>query len=112
MADTVESGAQLELEVEAGALEADAVEASQPDAAQPDAANLGATELEAWLRLAFVGLPAARCRSALERWGSPAALLAAARRGQDNELLATPGLTSVMVERIGDAATRDIAKAM
>jgi DNA processing protein len=67
---------------------------------------------EAWLRLAFVGLPAGRCASALARWNSPESLLRAARDGRDDELLATPGLTPVSVERLRDAATRDITAAL
>lgn len=67
---------------------------------------------EAWLRLAFVGLPAGRCASALEKWGSPEALLEAAQKGHDEELLATRGLTPVSVERLREAATRDIDKAL
>ncbi|HVF09450.1 MAG TPA: DNA-processing protein DprA, partial [Abditibacteriaceae bacterium] len=64
------------------------------------------------LRLAFVGLPAGRCRQALQQWRQPAALLAAAQSGREAELLATPGITPVTVERLCDAATRDITKGM
>jgi DNA processing protein len=66
---------------------------------------------EAWLRLAFVGLPAGRVLSALNRWSTPEALLAAAE-GNDGELLSTPGLTPVSVERLREAAARDISKAL
>jgi DNA processing protein len=66
---------------------------------------------EAWLRFAFVGLPAARSLGALQQWGGPDALLKAARDGRDDELLATPGITPTTVQRLRDAATRDVAKA-
>lgn len=69
-------------------------------------------EREAWLRLAFVGLPAGRCNAALEKWESPEALLQAARDGRDSELLSTQGVTPTTVERLRDAATRDIQKAL
>jgi DNA processing protein len=69
-------------------------------------------EREAWLRLAFVGLPAGRAASALRKWSTPEALLDAATRGDEGDLLATPGLTPVSVERLRDAATRDLAKAL
>ncbi|HVF10086.1 MAG TPA: hypothetical protein VNA16_04745, partial [Abditibacteriaceae bacterium] len=39
-------------------------------------ATSAATAREDWLRLAFVGLPAGRCRQALQQWRQPAALLA------------------------------------
>lgn len=68
-------------------------------------------EREAWLRLAFVGLPAGRVASALKQWHSPEALLHAAQNGRDDELLSTPGLTPVSVERLREAATRNIFKA-
>jgi DNA processing protein len=70
------------------------------------------TEREAWLRLAFVGLPAGRCNAALEKWQSPAALLGAAHEGRDSELLSTQGITPTTVERLREAATRDIEKAL
>lgn len=66
---------------------------------------------ESWLRFAFVGLPAARSLLALERWGGPENLLKAARDGREDELLATPGITAKTVERLKEAARRDIAKA-
>ena len=65
-----------------------------------------------WLRLAFVGLPAGRCRQALQHWHEPGALLNAAQGGSEAELLATPGITPVTVERLCEAATRDITKAL
>lgn len=67
---------------------------------------------EVWLRLAFVGLPAGRCAGALARWSTPDALLAAARDGRDDQLLATKGITPVTVERLKEAANRDIRKAL
>ncbi len=66
--------------------------------------------LEAWLRLAFVNLPAGRCRSALTQWNGPQELLDAAHNGNDAELLATPGVTPTTVERLRQAATRDLSK--
>ena len=69
------------------------------------------TQREAWLRLAFVGLPAGRLASAIKRWSTPEALLEAASNGEDSELLATAGITPVSVERIREAASRDITKA-
>ena len=67
---------------------------------------------EAWLRLAFVGLPAGRCQAVLARWQTPDALLAAVRGGHEAELLATPGLTPIMVERLQEAAVRDLFPAL
>jgi DNA processing protein len=67
---------------------------------------------EAWLRLAFVGLPAERCLTALERWGSPDELLAAASAGNDEALLATRGITPKTVERLREAAQKDLARAL
>jgi DNA processing protein len=62
--------------------------------------------------LAFVGLPAGRAAGALQKWSTPEALLDAARSGHEGELLSTPGLTPVSVERLREAATRDISKAL
>ncbi|HEX8237274.1 MAG TPA: DNA-processing protein DprA [Abditibacteriaceae bacterium] len=70
------------------------------------------TDLPDWLRLAFVGLPAGRCNAALARWETPARLLAAAAQGQDNELLSTQGITPTTVERLRDAATRQLTPAL
>jgi len=67
---------------------------------------------EAWLRLAFVGLPAGRCHAALARWGTPEALLEAAQSGREAQLLETTGITPVTVERLREAANRDISKAL
>lgn len=75
------------------------------------APNVPDSDEESWLRFAFVGLPAARSLSALDKWGGPEKLLQAAREGQEAELLATPGITPKTVERLVEAATRDIAKA-
>jgi predicted Rossmann fold nucleotide-binding protein DprA/Smf involved in DNA uptake len=96
--------------------------ASSPDAEYSTAAPSGGLpgispgiqpfEREAWLRLAFVGLPAGRAALALGKWSTPEALLKAAQDGRDDELLSTPGLTPVSVERIREAATRDIWKAL
>lgn len=68
-------------------------------------------DLESWLRFAFVGLPAARSLGALEQWGGPESLLKAAHDGRESELLATPGVTPKTVERLQEAATRNIVKA-
>lgn len=67
---------------------------------------------EAWLRLAFVGLPAGRCHAALERWSTPDALLEAAKAGHEAALLETTGITPVTIERLREAAERDISKAL
>ena len=83
----------------------DNLEYSAPEYADADSR-------EAWLRLAFVGLPAGRCATALDKWSTPEALLAAARAGRDDQLLATKGITPVTVERLKDAANRDIEKAL
>jgi DNA processing protein len=69
-------------------------------------------DLQSWLRLAFVGLPAGRCHAALARWGSPQALLDAAQAEQDGELLSTQGITPTTVERLRDAAVRDLRPAL
>ena len=66
---------------------------------------------ESWLRFAFVGLPAARSLGALEKWDGPENLLKAARDGREDELLATIGITPKTVERLREAATRDVLKA-
>jgi len=66
-------------------------------------------ETEAWLRMAFAGLPAGRCRSALVHWNGPEALLQAARDGHSG-LATTPGLTDRAIERLREAATRDLAR--
>jgi DNA processing protein len=79
-------------------------EYSQPESESPE-------NREPWLRLAFVGLPAGRVLSALNKWSTPDALLKAAQ-SSDGELLSTPGLTPVSVERLQEAATRDISKAL
>jgi DNA processing protein len=68
-------------------------------------------DVESWLRLAFVGLPATRSLAALERWETPENLLRAARDGRDDDLLATQGITPTTVERLKQAATRDLKKA-
>jgi len=67
---------------------------------------------ESWLRLAFVGLPAGRCATALRRWSTPSALLSAAKAGRDDELLSTKGITPVTIERLKDAANRNLEKAL
>lgn len=74
----------------------------------PDAPTL---DREAWLRLAFVALPAARVQGALERWGTPEALLEAAR-GESEELLQTPGITPNSVQRLREASDMSLDKAL
>ena len=75
-------------------------------------ASLNNFAREAWLRLAFVGLPAGRCAAALDKWSTPEALLAAARNGREDQLLATKGITPVTIERLKEAANRNIEKAL
>ena len=70
-----------------------------------------AFEREAWLRLAFVALPAARVHSALERWKTPEALLEAALADRE-ELLQTTGITPNTVERLREAAEMKLDKAL
>jgi DNA processing protein len=79
---------------------------------EADEVSTDPANLEAWLRLSFVNIPAGRCRSALERWGSPQALLEAASRGRDDALLQTPGVTPTTIERLREASTRDISGAL
>lgn len=70
-------------------------------------------EREAWLRLAFVGLPAGRCAGVIERWQTPGAVLEAAASGQcDDQLLATRGITPTTLERLRGAAKRNLAPAL
>ncbi len=69
-------------------------------------------EVEAWLRLAFVGLPAGRCNGALLYWKNPQALLDAANRGHEAELLQTPGITPTTVERLRESSTRNLDAAL
>ncbi|HEX8833120.1 MAG TPA: DNA-processing protein DprA, partial [Abditibacteriaceae bacterium] len=76
-----------------------------------DASTPSASSREAWLRLAFVGLPAERCNAALERFGTPRDLLDAAVAGHDAELLSTRGITPTTVERLREAAARDLTRA-
>lgn len=64
---------------------------------------------EAWLRLAFSGLPAGRCRLALDHWGGPQELLDAARQKHPG-LGKSPGLTERAIERLEEASNRDLAK--
>ncbi len=68
--------------------------------------------LDSWLRLAFVGLPAGRCRKALEQWQTPQLLLEAALANRDDELLATQGITPSTVQRLREAARRDLKRAL
>ena len=70
-------------------------------------------ELErAWLRLAFLGLPAARSRLVLGHWSDPVALFAAVDNGRESELLATPGITPSTVERLRELARLDLKRAV
>ena len=76
-----------------------------------DTLNDAPTSRESWLRLAFVGLPAARCNLALERWQTPDALLEAAARN-DADLLATKGITPTTIERLRQSSTRSLQPAL
>lgn len=75
------------------------------------AAPFPLAEREAWLRLAFVALPAARVQSALERWETPEALLQAAVAGRE-DLLQTTGITPNTVQRLREAADMNLDKAL
>ena len=66
---------------------------------------------ESWLRLAFVGLPAGRLNVALEKWQTPDSLLAAALR-DDQDLLATKGITPTTIERLRQSSTRSLQPAL
>ncbi len=66
-------------------------------------------DTQAWLRLAFAGIPPGRCRLALDHWGGPEALLQAAQAGHPG-LSNTPGLTERSVERLREAANRDVGR--
>jgi DNA processing protein len=82
-----------------------------PLAAPTAEPSLTAQERAAWLRLAFVGLPAGRCNSALAQWQTPERLLEAAATGHD-DLLATRGLTPTSVERLREAGSKDLSRAL
>lgn len=75
-------------------------------------AEISDEDLEAWLRLAFVALPAGRCNAALQFWKHPRALLEAAHRGRDDELLQTPGITPTTIERLRESSTRNLDAAL
>jgi len=83
-----------------------------PDETANQTTDIAPETREDWLRLAFVGLPAERCNVALAKWNSPTELLAAARGGRDSELLATRGITPTTVERLREAASKDITRAL
>lgn len=82
---------------------------SPTDSAPP--VSQSSNDREAWLRLAFVALPAARVQLALELWQTPEALLGAAQ-GESEELLKTPGLTANSVQRLREAAEMNVDKAL
>jgi len=86
--------------------------APHDSSATPESVEIESESREDWLRLAFVGLPAERCNAALEKWNSPAELLAVANSGRESELLATRGITPTTVERLREAATKDISRAL
>lgn len=86
--------------------------AEEPEAEAGPVPTLTAQERDAWLRLAFVGLPAGRCNAALAQWQTPERLLEAAGTGRDDELLATRGLTPTSVERLREAGKRDLSRAI
>lgn len=67
---------------------------------------------EIWLRLAYVGLPAGRLAKILGRWKTPEALFEAAARGDDGALLETSGITPQTLERLREAAERDLTKSL
>lgn len=67
---------------------------------------------ETWLRLAYVGLPAGRLAKILDRWKTLEALLDAAVNGSEGALLETPGITPQSLERLREAAGRDLTKAL
>lgn len=71
---------------------------------------MGTEVRDAWLRLSFVGLPAGRCRTALEQWGGPIPLLEAAKQGREAALLETPGITPTTVTRLQEVVARDLQK--
>lgn len=86
--------------------------AEMPEMAATRPRRATRAEGDAWLRLAFVGLPSGRCRKALAQWQDPATLLEAARRGSEAALLTTPGLTPTIIERLRVAATYDMSKVL
>jgi len=95
----------------------DEVSAAAPPAVAPEGAALAneprlQADVEAWLRLAFVALPAGRCNTALASWEHPRELLKAAQTGRDAELLKTPGITPTTVERLRESSTRDLQPAL
>lgn len=63
-----------------------------------------------WLRLAYVGFPAGRLAKILERWKTPELLFDAVRSGRDGALLETSGITKQSIERMREAAERNLAK--
>lgn len=65
----------------------------------------------AWLRLSFASLPAGRCRLAVEHFDGPEGLLAAALAGRSG-MAKSPGLTEKAVERLKEAASRDLDRAL
>jgi DNA processing protein len=65
-----------------------------------------------WLRLAYVGFPAGRLANILERWKTPEALFDATRNGKDGALLETSGITKQSIERLREAAERDLTKSL
>ena len=81
-----------------------------PSSTSPEAA-VESRDMESWLRLAFVALPASRCNAALEIWKHPRDLLDAAGRGHDDELLKTRGLTPTTIERLRESSTRNLRPA-
>ena len=72
---------------------------------------LSPSNRDAWLRLAFMALPSQRVETILARWNSPDELFQAALGGQDAELLETQGITPATIERLREAAEKDLTKA-
>ena len=64
--------------------------------------------VEAWLRLAFVSLPAPRSRRLLAYYGNPQDALSAADAGHDQELLQISGVTPKVIDRLREATARDL----
>ncbi|HVF85446.1 MAG TPA: DNA-processing protein DprA [Abditibacteriaceae bacterium] len=97
-------------------LSAETPSVAPPGISPKNTANAGElrhhADVEAWLRLAFVALPAGRCNAALALWEHPRQLLEAAQAGRDEELLKTPGITPTTVERLRESSTRNLQPAL
>lgn len=67
-------------------------------------------DFQDWLRIAYVGFAAGRLAKILDRWKTPRALLEAACNGADSLLLETPGITPQSLNRLREAAGRDLSQ--